>query len=464
MRFGLFRKRHRCDAKSLFLAPTLLVVLSGIFLWGSAQAQTLSLGPVTGGVTSSEAKVFVRTSAPATTAIEYATNPTMANPTVSSPTTTSTAGDFTAIIVISSLTPSTPYYLNVLVNGVPQLSAPYPTFKTFPPAGTATNFDFVVLTDFASVPHEPAGVYPVFKNALSEHPAFAFIGGDFDHENPTTLAAKLTMFHNVYNPASPGLHDFIFDILQQMPIAHQWDDHDSGQNNDDKNYVGWPLSYQVFSEYVPMYDTPAPPPGIWQEFSYAQADLFVLDNRSQRDSEYETDTGSKSMLDGRHLGALGELAWLKNGLQSSTATWKIIFTSIVANPTTKYPDGWAGYENEWIALRHFIHANKITNVVLIDGDLHSGGIDDGTESGFPEMLVSSANLVIPAGRHCASGPVGVWSAGVYANFSGSCQGYGVVTILTNPDRMILEVKDQNGNVKVSYTLASAAVPASVGLR
>ena len=38
-----------------------------------------------------------------------------------------------------------------------------------------------------------------------------------------------------------------------MPIVHQWDDHDSGKNNLNKNYLHWDWSQQVFQEYVPSY-------------------------------------------------------------------------------------------------------------------------------------------------------------------------------------------------------------------
>ena len=36
--------------------------------------------------------------------------------------------------------------------------------------------------------------------------------------------------------------------------------------------------------------------------------------------------------------------------------------------------------------------------------------------------------------------------------SGSCNGYIVVTVVTNPDRLLLEVKDENGNIRLSYVI------------
>ena len=215
------------------------------------------------------------------------------------------------------------------------------------------------------------------------------------------------MLKDLYDANTPYMGDFVNLILRKTPIMHQWDDHDSGLNNDDKTYPDWNLSQQAFQEYVPSYPLPSVSPGIWQKFSYAQVDCFVLDCRSQRDPETDPDDANKSMLDGNNLGATGELQWLENGLLASTARWKIIFTSVVINPTTKFPDGWAGYQTEWNALRNFINTNNIQGVVFISGDLHLGAIDNGTNAGFPEMCVSQPN-----GRGgCPTAWPGTWSEG-----------------------------------------------------
>lgn len=197
---------------------------------------------------------------------------------------------------------------------------------------------------------------------------------------------------------------FVPHILRRMAIARQWDDHDAGLNNLDKNYPDWDLTQQVFLEYTPTYPLPSTSPGIWQKFNYAQADFFVLDCRSQRDNWLEPEGPDKSMLDGNNLGATGQLEWLKSGLLNSTAVWKIVFTSVVTNPTTKQNDGWGAYQTEWNALRSFITTNNIKNVVFIAGDLHLGAIDDGTQAGFPEMCVAAANSTKTSS--CATGATG----------------------------------------------------------
>ena len=320
------------------------------------------------------------------------------------------SGDFTKIIPLAGLAAEQTYYLNPVVNGVPQLSAPYPSFTTFPAEGSSRTFKFIVLaTDFETVMNLTKTT-PTFASAAAESPAFAFIGGDFDHRNPKTLDQKRGMFKDLYDPSTAYMSGFVPLILQRMPIIHQWDDHDSGLNNLDKTYPNWILAQQVFQEYVPTYPFSVVKPGIWQKFSYAQVEGFVLDCRSQRDVETDPDDTNKSMLDGNNLGPNGELAWLENGLITSTARWKIIFSSVVTNKSTKLNDGWAAYQTEWNALKSFITSNNIEGVVFVSGDLHLVGFDNGASAGFPEMCVAKANSETESGN-CSTAGEGTWSEG-----------------------------------------------------
>ena len=184
---------------------------------------------------------------------------------------------------MADLTAETTYYLNVTINGVPQFASPYPSFTTFPPSGTSRNFNFVVLTDFRTV--HPLLAHRRLSRArhrrtLPLHSLAATLTTGI----PQRSTSKRQMFKDLYDPKHALHGRFRHLILRHMPIIHQWDDHDSGLNNLDKNYPDWNLSQQAFQVYVPSYPLPSVTPGIWQKFSYAQVECFVLDCRSQRDS------------------------------------------------------------------------------------------------------------------------------------------------------------------------------------
>lgn len=441
-----------CHMEKLAARLTAGWVLVQILASGFASAQVLTHGPVVGGVTDTAAQIFVRSDQAASVVLRYGTDPTLTTCELSPAFTTDSTSDFTKIIPVTDLVAETTYYLDVLVNDVPQLTAPYPSFTSFPAAGSLRDFKFVALSDFETVGKLTQSVL-TFANAAATGPAFLFIGGDFDHRNPQTIDERRQMFKDLYNPNTANMSSFVPDLLQRSPIVHQWDDHDSGLNNLDRTYPYWSWAQQVYQEYVPSYSLPSVTPGIWQKFSYAQLDCFMLDCRSQRDPENDPDDSNKSMLDGNNLGATGELQWLEDGLLNSTAVWKIIFTSVVTNTGTKFPDGWAGYQTEWQALKSFITTNNIGNVLFISGDLHQASIDNGSNAGFPEMCVPEANS--PRGGYCATGTPGSWSEGYYDD---TCAGYSLVTITQEPTQLTLQTFDQFGVVHLSYTIADGQAP------
>ena len=53
-------------------------------------------------------------------------------------------------------------------------------------------------------------------------------------------------------------------------------------------------------------------------------------------------------------------------------------------------DGWAGFPNDREWLFNVCNDNNVDNVIIISGDTHSSAIDDGSNSGFPELM--AANL------------------------------------------------------------------------
>ena len=86
----------------------------------------LTHGPVVGGVTDTEAKVFVRTDVAATVVLQYSTDPLFATYSASAGYPTVETSDFTTIIPLSGLSAETTYYLRVLVNGLVQKRAALP--------------------------------------------------------------------------------------------------------------------------------------------------------------------------------------------------------------------------------------------------------------------------------------------------------------------------------------------------
>jgi alkaline phosphatase D len=405
----------------------------------TATTAPLSLGPLVGAVTASSATIWVRTSQSARVTVEYG------DPTQKVQSQTGADSDFTTKLQLTQLSPHTTYTYTLQVDGAPQFIG---SLTTFPARGDPAPFRFVILTDFRTVSKISQPV-DTFTSAPRDKPAFVILGGDFDHRNPTTVEQKREMFRDLYTPAN-GMQDFVELILHHFPLVHHWDDHDYGDNNADKTYPYKTDSLRVLDEYFPLY--PITRYGDWQQFSYGDADFFVLDSRSQRSPWRDPEGPAKSMLDGDQLGAAGQRAWLLNGLQNSDARWKFIVSPVIFNPTTKTNDAWGAYTTERKLILDFIRTHQIRGVVVLSGDLHAGGIDDGRNSGLPEMVVPAANDGFD--KRClteASGDIGKWDIGTFGDASGTpCNGYGVIDVTS--DKVLLQVKDSQGKTRVSYTV------------
>jgi alkaline phosphatase D len=417
----------------------LVAALSGV---GFAAVQTD--GPLVGAVTDTSARIFMRTSSRASVAVQYSTDPLLVTFSSTPGIFTDVTADFTMIVKLTGLAPSTKYYYRVTVGGVAQQSSPYPFFTTFPSGSSSQTFDFVVMADLDWLHYRrPA---PVYATVAAANPAFILQIGDFDHRDPATIKSMRTMHREVrgYN-GFPGGVDFKNNIAGKFPLFHVWDDHDYGVNDGDKTFPGRADAWKAFKEYYPLPDLPNSGAGIWHSFKYAQCEFFMLDLRSQRDRGMDTDGPNKSMLDGDKI-SNDQKDWLKDGLRNSTAKWKFVISSVPWNPTAKPrpPDAWASYQTERNELLDYIDDNNIEGVIFFSGDLHSGGgIDDGTYSGLPEVAVPHSNM-----DHGDSGRLGNWSEGIVSGDLGG--GYVIAHVKKAPDRVTLEVRDVTGALRISW--------------
>ena len=164
-----------------------------------------------------------------------------------------------------------------------------------------------------------------------------------------------------------------------------WDDHevvnDFGPLTDAPTtppYTGahlLPLGRQAFVDYTPIATAPE---RLYRSLRWGRhLELFVLDTRSYRDANFADDdpASPKTMLGPE------QLAWLKAGLASSDATWKVIVSSVPMSIPTGFPptngrDGWAnfdqttGYERELVELLRFMQTRGIDRPVWITTDVH----------------------------------------------------------------------------------------------
>lgn len=193
--------------------------------------------------------------------------------------------------------------------------------------------------------------------------------------------------HWRYTRADPGLRN----LLSHTSYVATWDDHevinDLGPLHDTR--VGpageagahlLPLGLRAFLEYNPIRSArPGSPHRLFRSLRYGRhLELFILDTRQYRDSNRALDAPR-----GAPKSLLGEtqLRWLERALAASTATWKVIASSVpLSIPTGSRPkdgrDGWAsgdgetGFETELWKIVRSLEENSVRKSIWITADAH----------------------------------------------------------------------------------------------
>jgi len=384
---------------------------TGDSLGARAAPPAVSVGPLVGAVGADGATVMLRVERDAELSLQASEDPSLTEDLVDvGPVTATPETDRVAMLRLEGLEPDTLYHYRVLCQGEALTVDPARSFSTAPQGDAG--FTFGVIADVSGRDGAPSESYETLG---SLEPAFVLQIGDQDHRDPgavddPSIEVWRKMHRDQLAQYSQGQ---VLDrvLLATTPYFHTWDDHDYGKNNADGSAPWKPVAQRAYFEYFPVPpDIPNPDEGIWYSFRWGQAEIFMLDLRSQRAPDDKPDGPDKSMLAGWKI-ADDQKSWLKERLLDSTVTWKILVSGSVWNPHSKQVDSWALYPDEQQELLAFIADNGITGVVVLSGDLHSGGgIDDGTHSGVPEMNVPTTNL---DPTNCTGDVCGAWSEGIH---------------------------------------------------
>jgi alkaline phosphatase D len=336
-----------------------LLVSVGLTAATSAEAAAyLELAPMLGHVSSTNARIWARSSEPAKFSVRIGTKPDLSGSrTVRGPKLEAGSGSM-GQVVVPGLQPSTLYYYSVLLDGKPALPRPYPSFTTAPREG------------------EAGRVRVAFTSCVGYHGYDATAG--YADMARTNIDLLLMLGDNHYaNTNDPGVQrKFYFDqratagwrgLSPDMPIYAIWDDHDYGPDNSDGTMKGKERSLQTFQEHWanPAFGEPDNP-GVYFKFTRANVDVFMLDVRYHRDPNKAANFEHKTQLGAK------QLAWLKRELLASKAPVKVLASG---GEWQAYgtDDSWRSFKTERDDIFKFIEDNAIKGVLLISGDRHFTG-------------------------------------------------------------------------------------------
>ncbi len=338
-----------------------------------AQTVEITNSVVVGGVTSSSARFWVRTSVPSKVNIEFAEENNFTGSNISDEITTTVERGNSGIIDISGLKANTKYYYRAISENV-QIDNIERSFWTFPEAGTISNFSFAFGSCQQSGEFLPSQTeeISVFDEVVKHDARFFLQLGDWGYPDTTDntpvdnnyFAADYSLVQKAY--WSRFNKDYPMDnILRTMPVDYVYDDHDFMNNNSSSltSSYYWPVkpftimeienpagarlnSIKGYKENMPGYPLVNESRGIYHKFTYGNVEVFALDLRAQKSpaldvfrydeptSKWVFDPPQGHSIVGRD-NAVGEgesqLNWFLNALRNSTADWKFIMSSVPFN-------------------------------------------------------------------------------------------------------------------------------------
>jgi len=221
------------------------------------------------------------------------------------------------------------------------------------------DYDFTIV--FGSC-NDQDNAQPLWEPILAHHPDAFIWGGDNIYADTPDMEKMKAMYE--FQKNVEGYRK----LVNTAVMLGTWDDHDFGKNNAGKEWEKKAESQQLFLDFmnVPQDDVRRNREGVY----YAQdlmtdgktIKVILLDTRYFRDPIDE----------GREGTILGDAQWdwLEKELNSSTADYHIIMSSIQVLSRQHRFEKWANFPEDRQHLLDLIVSSGIKKPIIISGDRH----------------------------------------------------------------------------------------------
>lgn len=275
------------------------------------------------------------------------------------------------------------------------------TFKTASPERKRTHRYVVgscrylrLTLGIASAPHLGDEIFRAIKSLNDKHRLDGLLMvGDQVYVDDLNIVAPDREYSSItrkYRAAFSQPH--IRTLMATTPTYMILDDHEiednwpTKQGSNDKHlyanamraYETYQCSHSPIHELSPTGDINYQLDQYWYSFSNGDTDWFVMDCRTER-----TLSGSdKNMIGPEQEQAL--LQWLTN----STAKVKFVVSSVLfLLDQKKHSTDWAAYPDQRNRILETIRSHKISNVIVVCGDIHGSLTSQLTHSEDPDFIV-----------------------------------------------------------------------------
>ncbi|MEX1653745.1 alkaline phosphatase D family protein [Streptomyces pseudovenezuelae] len=333
--------------------------------------------------------------------------------------TATAASDHTVKADVRGLAPATDYWFRFSAGGT---DSPAARTRTAPAADAAVaNLRFGVV----SCANWEAGYFSAYRHLAARGDLDAWLHlGDYVYEYGTgeygtrdTVVRQHAPTHEILTLADYRTRHGKYKTdpdLQALhtvaPVVAIWDDHEfandawsgGAENHTEGTEGAWTArqaaAKQAYFEWMPVRTAIAGT--TYRRLRFGKlVDLSLLDLRSFRSQQVAVGNGSVDDPD-RTITGRAQLDWLKAGLKSSDATWRLVGNSVMISPfaigslsadllrplaellglpkegLALNPDQWDGYTDDRRELLAHLRSNAIRNTVFLTGDIHMAWAND----------------------------------------------------------------------------------------
>jgi alkaline phosphatase D len=250
----------------------------------------------------------------------------------------------------------------------------------------------------------------VFSRIEAEDPDMFFHLGDMHYQDLTSTseAAHIAALSGVFS--SPLQRSLYLNV----PTLYMPDDHDGGGGNDHPgNTTTAAASAGAWRKKVPYptLELSGSQDGRYFSFDVGRVRYVFTDQRRYASAIGATDNSSKTIL-----GAT-QKTWFKDLIQNSDG-YLIVWcsTRVFHANTIAGHDSWGGFTTERTEICNHIKTHASGRVLILTGDRHQAGIDDGTNcnyatGGDPIVIQMAAPLDRTSNTH----GLATFSSGVFSN-------------------------------------------------
>lgn len=232
--------------------------------------------------------------------------------------------------------------------------------------------------------------------------AFLLLGDTSYNDDPPPAAKTIEQFRGKWS-ANLGQDEFK-TLFSATSLLATWDDHEveNDWNPETINPLVVAAARQSFFENLPLRRNGTDPNRIYKSVRWGDTvEIFVLDCRSERKPSTRFNGKPNQYLSPE------QMEWLKTGLKSSTAVFKVIMNSV---PITNFGvlaitgDTWMSYPQQRTELLKWIDDEHIPGVIWVAGDHHFASAGRVAASG-----AGSTQLEVLAGPGAVGDVNPLWS-------------------------------------------------------